>query len=98
MPHCSRKRPGVFVPLNTSTIHIGRNINGYLEKYPPCTFQTQRGGEELRKFQVLGSGKIFRANFFFHTATPPPPKAARRYQEFFFLPPPPPGLGWGGGC
>ena len=79
------------MPLNTNTTHIGRNIHGYLEKYPPCTFQTQTRGVELRKFQVLGSRKNFRANFFF--VTPPlrgypPKKGVRRYQEFFSTPPP----------
>ena len=85
--HCSQNRPGVFVPLNTNTTHIGRNIHGYLEKYPPCTFQTQTRGVDLRKFQVPGSRKNFRVNFFSYP--PPPKKKLYAGTRFFFLTPPP---------
>ena len=69
-------------------------MHGYFKKYPICTVQTQTHGVDLKKFQVLGSGKNFRANFFSYPPPPPgvPPenKAVRRYQEFFSTPPPPP--------
>ena len=57
------------------------------------TFQTQARGVELRKFQVLGSGKNIRANFFVPPPPPPPgvPPKKKLYAgtRNFFLPPPP---------
>ena len=94
MLHCSWNRPGVFVPSNTNTTHIGSNIHGYLEKYPPCTFQTQTRGVELRKFQVLGSKKIF-TQIFFHTLPLrgyPPKKSCTPVPGIFFSTPPPHGV------
>ena len=62
------------------------------------TFQTHRGGVELRKFQFLECGRKFRTNFFSPPPHPPPAvppdkKTVCRYQEFFS--PPPPWLGHG---
>ena len=69
-------------------------MHGYFEKYPPCTFQTQTRGVDLRKFQVLGSGKIVARIFFFvppspSGGTPPKKKLYAGTRNFFSTPPPP---------
>ena len=66
-----------------------------LRGYPPCTFQTQTRAVDLRKFQVLGSGKNFCANFFFRSPLPlwgyPPKEKLYPGTRNFFSTPPPPG-------
>ena len=70
--HRSRNKPGVFLPLNTITTHVSRNIHGYVEKMPSLHLPNPNIWGKVKEISGFGVRKNFA-----RICTPPPRQPSR---------------------